>query len=658
MKKNELQTQKSNLTHIIVIVLSFIVCIAYFAVKSDDFLTYVTDPFESTGLLPEISFSDEYIQQIKCDNDGLQQIRLCFSTLDRRNYSRIFVSLTDSYGNVLDEWILDSSLLNDNDYRSFALSNRIEDSRNNTYFIRIRSDAEIGRGVCLYYNDSADHGMGLSHNGQVLSGELCYQVEYKFSFFRLFDRANGFHVIIVLLLSAVLFISFYGVRSIAIENRFLIIWIIISLMYFFSMTLFRVPDEENHFFRAFELSEFNVLTGYDSELGWGVTPLPIDRFSLQDLERDWQSFSDNKDKVVLSNTLTDQCFPNTAVYSPLSYIPQIIGFMIASGFTNNVAVIVYTGRILNWLFITALLYISIHLCPYGKGMIALIALIPMNIHESVSLAPDGMVVALSILMMTYVMYIRYEKRDTLSVLQIAVLYIIVLLISLIKLVYLPLGLLYLLIPSERFGNLKNKALNISAMAVMALGTNLVWLKICTRYLVFTGTDSLAQLSYLIRHMGDFLIVLFRTLFSYGDKWMAWMIGSYLGELNVIVVDFLAIMYICLISNRFVRMENESGDTGDRFVNNTNGIIVASITLLILLSLYFHDTPVYNNTIVGIQGRYFIPLLLPLYWTIHKPSLVDKIGENDYLSSSEYAFIACINTCSCIALLFSCMRLEL
>lgn len=654
MKGIKEHIKQISLKRVIVLFFFLFISLMYFLVKSDGFLRSETEMFDSTGILPEIVASDVYVQEIKCDRDGLKQIRIYFSTFDRKNFSQLEVFLCDSDGNELDRWKIDCNLLKDDAYYTFALNNRLSDCVDKTYFLHFMSNAIEGQGITINYNDGEGHEDGLSLNGQEIGKELCYQLVYKDSFLGIFNKANGFHAIIVVLISCILFLCILYMNDFRIENLFLVIWILLGGMYLFSVTLFNTPDEDRHFYRSVEVSYFHFLSDVNEDSGEGGRELPFENVNIYLLKCDWQSFSDNCKDVNMSENKDFVVFSNTALYSPISYIPQAIGIFIARSFTKNIAVIAYAGRIMNWLLITVLLYIAIRIIPVGKELLSLIVLMPMNIHEAISLAPDGMVVAISILMMAYVLYLRYIKKDELKPWELMFLYIIVCYISLLKVVYLPFGILYLLIPEERFGNVKKKTIHILVMAMLAVLSNVVWLKLCSGFLVIEGTNASIQLGYLIRHLGEFMIVVARTYLYRSSDWATMMIGSDLAELSVQTVGVFILAYLFIIFRRFAKKPGICHGTGNEIcVNIVSGIIVVSIVLLITMSLYLQWSPVYSNIVDGIQGRYFIALLMPAYFAINNPKNIS--GESsDSISIYEIGFVACINICACFALLFSCM----
>ena len=638
--------------NIFLIVLFISLCLLFGIVKCDDFLTESTVEIPDSGSLTEILSSEHYVQEFVCNDNGLIQLRLYMATFSRKNRSHLYVSLKDENYDEIKSWDIDASLLKDNAYHTFALDRRIRDSKDKTYFLCIKSDAETGQGVTVYYNDD-ENALGLSLNGEKLDKQLCYQLVYKKTLHNSMGGGLKLQFLMSALLMVALFAVVYFVRDWSIEKKFLTIWTMLGLMYLLTLPLFRAPDEIAHFMRAYEVSQLDLLSELEESSGIGGSMLPLEGVDFSAL-KSWLSFWGNHKTIVLSENQVFKHFTNTAVYAPVSYLPQAFGMIILRAFTKNIAVLSYGGRVMNWFAITILMYFAIKVIPFGKEILAMIALVPMNVHESVTLAPDGVVVALSMLMLALVLHFRYARQDILKPWEVCSLYITAWAIGMLKIVYLPFGLLYCLIPKERFGGIRKKRVHIFAMALVSIASNLLWLSLCTDFLRIEATDASAQLSYSLHHLGTFMVVMARTFFSDLDIWATRMIGIDLSELNIRSVGFLIFAYLFMLVFRYIKNDRHSSDKTDREVNGICVLILVSIVLLIAASLYLQFTPVYNNIIVGIQGRYFIALLLPLYFAINKPSRLMVDREQNDISMREFGLIVCSNVCACIALFFSCM----
>lgn len=630
----------------IIVVLVILVVFTYFVTYADSILKSSTELISSTGAMDEIIEGDIYRQEIVCEENNLENIKIALATFKRVNKSHLLVDLLEGR-DIIKSWTVDCSLLRDGDYYTFHLDKKIANSRGKKYIIQIQSDARVGNGVTFLTNDD-DNAEGLSVNGGRCKKTLCYQLDFKQEYKVLWEGVNGFHINMLILLIIVCFIATFLIFKFKTENIFLIIWVLLGLMYMFTNPVFNVPDEGNHFCRAFEISSGYMISEYDAENERAGRELPLD-VDIYKLKESWKDFSVNKDMVISENKVF-QNFANTALYSPVSYIPQAIGIFLGRQISANIVVIAYFGRIFNWIWIGFLLYLSIKVAPLGKEMLVLIALMPMNVHEAVSLAPDGMVVALSMFMVAYTMYLCRQEAEKLKIKQIIVLYVVAIYISLLKIVYLPFCLVYFLIPSERFGDKKYKIFHAIGLAVLAIGVNLVWLKICNRFLITTGTDATVQFQYILKEPLNYLVTIFRTVYDSAESWVLQMMGNSLGHLNIQVSPILILVYFSMIIRKYkFNGKITSGVIiGNIFQRIIFGAIVCFTLLLIFTSLYMQWTPVYKSTIDGIQGRYFIALLFPLYFIFDNANDVNA----EKLSAPVVAIAMGVNACACISLLMA------
>ena len=636
---------------IIAPVLAAAVSLSYFIVKSDDSMTAQSEEIKNNGVLPEIVSGQKYIQKIHSDKNGLTKISLLLGTYGRENFSNVYVSLSDSTGNVIKNWNLNSVPLNeDNTYHAFTLDRQIQNSKDQTYFITITSDAVIGNGITVY-KSSGDKNTGLTLNGTDTGMTLCYRMTYRLKYADLFSKSSGIHLTVLLTLAYFLFTMLPRLSKISTERAFLVMWCFMGVMYSFSGPLFSVPDEYGHLCRSYEVSYGYLLSDINEQTGAIGRELPLDDSITDLLGKNWQSFSDNSDLNVKEN-LIFKAFNNIAVYSPVTYMPQALGIFIARNLTDNVAVIVYSGRFFNWLFITLILFAAIKIIPVAKGVLALIALLPMNIHEAISLASDGMVVALSMLMVAFVIHLRYKQTSQLKIWQHCILFLLAWLISQIKIVYLPFILLYVLIPNRLFGSGKRKAIEILSIWMLAIASNLIWLKLCSKFLSSSPGNMAIQMGYVLQNPFTYLTVLARTFFDISAVYIDEMIGSNLAWLNVTTVRILVQVYICILAYKFWVNSRRRLNLSRTIENGVFGLIVFSIIILIATSEYLYWTRPYSNFVDGIQGRYLIPVMLPLYFTINNSSdiLLNNNRANN-LTLNVTSFITCINVCACMSLVF-------
>ncbi len=470
------------------------------------------------------------------------------------------------------------------------------------------------------------------------------------------------HTIAVLCFTAAAVILLPFLGRLTMEKNFLILWTLLSLVFMFSGTIFRSPDETGHFYRSFEISRGYAVSEVQERTSQGGRELPLD-VDITLLQHNWRSFDENKELSLTENE-PFIVFTNLSLYCPVSYMPQAAGIFIARQFTKNIAAIAYAGRLANWLTITLMLFFAVKIMPVKKELILLVSLLPMNVFLAFSLSPDGLVVALSLLMFSYVLHLRFVQTEPLKVRQYILLYVMAIVVCLLKIVYLPICLVYFLIPAERFGSMRNKVIHAVIMAAAAVACNLVWLMICKKFLTIPGTDAGEQLRYMLTNPLNYVVVMVRTAVHYAVRWALMMIGGYLGRLDIETNKFLALVYLLMLVAALIDIPDIAAKArrGGSFVdavrseNLVFGMIVFAILMLINASLYMQWTAPHSPMIKGIQGRYFIALLLPFYFAIHNPTRV--VGESE--PAGEVRIFVCeliitlVNLCAGVDVLLACL----
>lgn len=596
-------------------------------------------------------------------------ISVRFFTFQRSNSSTLTVRLLED-GRELERWETDSRRLEDGAFYPFLVRNDWEVQAGKAYQLEFSSDAKPGQGVAVWVNQSAGAG-GLVEgrpDGMEDAASLCFRLTFREMRWGWWGWAGLFYIAC----SGIFLAAASGMllnpgrkadgieKGCRLEHQFLIFWVGFSLFFGCCNTLFNVPDEIAHFYRAFEVSQGHVSSILDESAFIVGRELPIGG-DLNVLRESWPSFWENRG-FRESTEPVFRSFFNTALYAPVSYLPQAAGIAAARLVTDRLALIAYAGRFSNWMFITALLWGAVRILPRGKRFAVLFLLMPMNLQEAFSLAPDGMTTALAVFMTALVMALREiwatgggEKTgDRANVAGrkgiLAVLYSLAIIISLHKIVYLPLCLMYLLIPDEVFGGRKKKLFHGVCMAVLVSAASLLWLSHCGNFMVKQGTDGALQLQYIISHPVRYLLTMVRSIVWQSGDWIQGMAGRHLAWLNVAVPGGLV---LAALGRIFLELVSD-GNRGQRAAME-RGILIfmlGSIVILICTSLYMQWTPLYSLNVEGIQGRYFLPLLLPLYLLLWPGGNGDVIREKP-CTFGDGLLLTAINLAACLELLLSC-----
>ena len=162
--------------------------------------------------------------------------------------------------------------------------------------------------------------------------------------------ANNSKIIFALILffEIVMFvlISFFIRKNKPIEKLFLLISIPLGLLYMSLIPMGRVPDERNHFLRAYEISEGYLISDKNEKNGKGGRILSDDTSKIFESKNKKSTYGDliDNSKIKKSNKKSFKNFTNMSLYSFVCYIPQVIGISMGKILHLPTLYIAYLGR--------------------------------------------------------------------------------------------------------------------------------------------------------------------------------------------------------------------------------------------------------------------------------------------------------------------------
>lgn len=448
------------------------------------------------------------------------------------------------------------------------------------------------------------------------------------------DISVKFRIIIAILSfiigSIISFILFkYDTKKVKAENKFLLVCIVLGILFMVALPIGKVPDELNHFLRAYEISQGHMISKQDK-----VTKNGGREFSTNILDVTADDYKEIKNDLKLKEGKQKSFifFSNTALYSPICYLPQSIGIIIGKIFEAPLIVQAYLGRICNFIVYLLLMYFAIKYIPVKKNLLLFVSLIPITIQESISLSPDALTIASASALISLVLYLKYSSNKLLDLKQKILIICLSIILAMCKIVYLPVCLMLFLIPKDRFGSLKKKNIFIFTLAFGVVLLNLLWTSKVAMFLDANlhGSSSSEQIKFILHNPISYLKILFKTFDIYADFHIFNMLGRQLSYLDVnvyapYIYGNLVLLVILLVATE---KEKKKIDYYDR------GLAIfcfLSTMLLIFTSIYIQWSPYMLDYVDGVQGRYYIPIIILLGISL---SSIFKI-KNEYDMSNKY-----------------------
>ena len=420
----------------------------------------------------------------------------------------------------------------------------------------------------------------------------------------------------------------------------------LGIIYMFVIPPFVSPDEGLHFLTVYEKSqnlmgnsvlneEGKVVLPSDALWGGDKRQATADTY-IQFMEGALGQSESVTEEVVTRAPITESLHPG--------YLPQIIGVLFAEFLSLNYEQILLVGRLFALLWYCLVIFWAVKLMPFGKVFLLIAAILPMTMQQVVSYNYDSVLIGICFLAIAYLLNLICTKRmvkwwDWLIMGGMAIA------IASIKLVYLPVFCLALAIPREKFGGTKKKIIGGAWIAFICIGTLLVTrLATISSYTIAAGTTTSGtvekmSISYCLDHLWLTIQMVYRTFEREFTHYLPEMLASPLGWLevespNILVLGFILVLLLSVVKRQ---------DTGRRIQYgvqlNATFIALAVIALIMVATLNW--TPISSGVIIGIQGRYFLPVLPLAVLMLENNVLVLRKSISNYLILSTI-YLQCMS----------------
>ena len=430
----------------------------------------------------------------------------------------------------------------------------------------------------------------------------------------------------VISLIGLVLILFSFKKKFELEKVALLLIIIFGLMMVFLAPPMAHPDEMNHFTKAELLSE-GILYPEKSDAGVLVNDY---YFPLNEAQ---------KGLTILDNPHIFDEISNHKGYaqtndSPFySYIPSAIGILIAKCLHLTAVFSLLFARLLNLILYAGVAYWAIKKAPAFKIGLTLIAAMPMAVAQASSVSYDAFIITFTLIILTYFIKMFEQKAENKDL---AIFFISIFLITLIKPPYIMLSFLILVIPKENF--IENRNYSFIAIALLFIASILSFSSFLTPATPTTvsasasNISSSAQLSYILNNPLSLLELIKNSITLIPDTFVLNSSFYHYADFKGLKAYKLAYLIFFVLFALFYKQ--------DINLSKRNRLILTSIFLITYFGifgiLYLIWTPIGSNTILGVQSRYFVPIipLLPLIINYDKKS----IEKYEYLITLIITFL--------------------
>lgn len=597
----------------------------------------------------QIGQGDKLVQQVVLDENRPSVLLLPFTEDSYYKNMQLNYSIVDSNRNLisedkitLKEWN-GNRIIEEGIYHS-GYSIALPDNLEGTISVRLTVEyAESNSTITLRTGSTMNQLNVLEMNDGKQSKPLAIKV--------LYNDYNWGKILKTIITAIIAYGVFLLVGNKPVRN-FVIISTSFGIMFIFNNPFFEATDEIFHFSKAYDISLGNLLsTKQDDTIGVNLPanfedmPRPNEveisygmlganeRYDESKVDA-WKEFQFSKDMKYIEQ-------PTTAVYSPIPYIPQVIGIQLANIFGLKAFYSIVFARLLNLITYILLTALAIRMMPRLKNTLSFLACFPLFVSLAASFSADSILMGLNFLFIAWMLKILMQaKEDTLTIKQFIVPTILLVLIVLCKFTYWPLSLLIVAFVGRKL--FVTKLQGVFSFILLS-GLPAIILVVWNLFIMgYVGTissnenvDAIEQLKFMLSHPIKAVEAFFST-FEWGmTHWV--LMANQVGWVTHLLTGTAIISIVGLVLTLiFDHIEDEWRLR--RFDYSVFIVSIIGTVFLVMLSLYLTWTDVGLDFISGLQGRYFLPAIPLILFIFNEKLNVKEYSNINANKSSKLAAI--------------------
>lgn len=552
----------------------------------------------------------------KDTNSNVMPDYICikFATYDRDNNANYRYSLYKTFNNkkeIINETIFNSSNLKDGENYCFEMSINNRDKLSD-YSVSIAPIYATSSNSITIFNNSD-------------TKEATYTLVKSSSSVRSYIKIFFPFIVLVYFLINYLI----NTKRLSVTKY----WIILIIFYFIPIMLiyppYEVPDEPVHFYNSYRFSQLDLKQPLYQSVNDPYINMPsniscLDYSTIEKIDK-VQNLNDITNCIMeTSNSLNNTYKHYNRITTKLGYIVPAIGIRYTDHFSNSPLKIFYSGRLINLLFSALLILLALIITPKYKELFILVGTIPMFVQQMISYSYDSILNSSCLLVMAIILNMIYSKKSKL-IINFIVLVILGTIIANLKYIYLPLFLFILFVPNEKFKNKKYfKYLYCFALILVSYLLGKFFQDIFINGGNSIGLSSSENLSYVLNNPLKILPIAFNTFKINGLFYLQSLIG-YFSWFKYKMSDLFIIIYIAMFTYIILSSEKINDDKITKTICYIGLLIAFAGTFA---AMYFYWSQPKLSYVDGVQGRYFIPLLIPLALLLFPKKTRYKMNTNN------------------------------
>ena len=424
-------------------------------------------------------------------------------------------------------------------------------------------------------------------------------------------------------------------KNIELHKKYAFWAVIFGIAFSLLIPLRTVPDEPLHIAQAYSIS--NQLMGTKVNINGSVAERSDDFTNYEYTDHySWDLYVKYW-KSLLSPIENETMVPTgqKEISTRYPYVLAALGITIGRLFHAGTGITLNLGRLFNLLFFAACGALALKLIPFGRELLFVILLLPMTIQQGMSFSYDVMVMALSFLITA--LFIRDNMSENLTKKQIVKSVVIqFILAALIFPIKSHAYVLFFLLPVytliHHFLNAETKrkiliAVRIFLLLAVVAGI-IFWIFTAlhpsfipekTSYVAWAKEDGYT-LSYVLHHQLKIMYAMFLTLnYKFDYYFVTTVIGTALGPLTLPLPNSLNYVFLVLLVLASLHNRDQEIKLSRNIKILFFWIFIVTV-LAIFLGMIIAWTPISSNYVLGIQGRYFLPVLFMAWILLDSPKV--------------------------------------
>lgn len=443
------------------------------------------------------------------------------------------------------------------------------------------------------------------------------------------DATQIMTIIVVTLISILLIVVYcliFIVKNVKIEYLFLVIASFMMVIFLLIMPEYETPDETGHLGTAYDVS--NHLMGYGHSETNHLLMRKCDADTVDNIystlyTRDsYNAYIGqlvHPDKV--NNEMVEPSQSTVFDTYHYQYILPALWITFARLIHMPSVWMLLIGAMVNSIIYIVCSFYAIKKIPYNKATLVCVTLFPMVLQQVTSYSYDVYILSLAYVLIA--LTFKFITDGVLSKSEIVILCVTALLFAPLKsFAYAPM-LLLIIIPLIKWRK-KYKKLLIAVSSVIGVAVVAMVVYIIVSYSAGSSTEtgeaakhmvSWADsegytLGYILQHKSLALKVISNTFLYKTDMYINTLLGNTLGWFTIGMPTFIVYTLGLMAVFASLRKENE-----EMMIDGWSKLGVMIVSLMVICcvigGMWIAWTPITYTSVEGVQGRYFLPIVLVL-----------------------------------------------